>query len=322
MTRVAVTGANGFVGQALLPLLAERGDSPIAVLREGRSCPPGVPSRKLAALDEASLRSAFEGASAVVHAAAVVHRPGASDEEYRRFNVEGTRAVVAAALAVGVKKLVFLSTIKVVGEEPGVAIDEDTPPRPEGAYATTKLEAERIVAEAPSLSPITLRLCPVYGRGDKGNVRAMAVAIARRRFLLPGDGSTRKSLVHVSTVAELIHAAVHSPRVGVYVVADRHAPSMRELSELLALALGRPPPRSAPAPLLRAVAGLGDAVLGALGRRSNLGALVHKSLLSTVCSPAKAERELGVECMKPLASMLDDEVAWLRAEGALGASGS
>lgn len=299
-----VTGASGFVGRHVL-----------ATLGQGVGA-RGLYRKELAAWDFESLRSALEAAEGVVHAASVVHQPSTPAEEYSRFNVEGTRSLVEAARAAGVRRFVFISSIKVHGEAPGSVIDETTAVAAEAHYARTKAEAEALVLAATDLSPIVLRLCPVYGRGDKGNVRAMIRAISRRRFLVPGDGSTRKSIVHVSTVSDVVRAAAASRATGVFVVADRHAPSIRELADSIAKALHRGRPVSIPRPVLRATASL----VGRLARFAGIstpisGTLIDKAMTSSVCNPSRVVRDLGVVCSVDLDWAISDEVAWLRGRG-------
>ena len=222
---VLVTGASGFVGSNIVASLRARGDRVIGLARSGHASTGET--RVADDWTPAALSGALAGVDAIVHAASVVHRPGASDDEYRCFNVEGTRRLIDAAAGAGVGALVFLSTIKVYGETPPRA-DEDTPVAPEGGYAVSKVEAEEIVRSFGHAA--ILRLSPSSASRDKGNVRTMIRAIARRRFMLPGDGATRKSLVHVSTIVDVVSAVLTRAVVGTFVVADRVAPSMSELS--------------------------------------------------------------------------------------------
>lgn len=297
-----VTGATGFVGSHVVSALRAAG-------LEVR----GVDRRTVPIWNEDTLRRALEGATGVVHAASVVHKPGTPGDEYTRFNVEGTRALLAAARDAGARRFIFTSSIKVYGEAPPGTIDENTPVAAEAHYARTKLDAERLVIEAAHLRPVVLRLCPVYGRGDKGNVRTMIRAIARHRFVVPGSGSTRKSIVHVSTVADVVRAAAAGEAVGTFVVADTYAPSIRELADAIARQLGRRRPPSVPASLLRGVADLvGRAARLARVQTAISGELIEKSMTSSVCDPSRVERELAVNCHVDLDRALADEIAWLR----------
>lgn len=318
-----VTGASGFVGSSLLASYPP--DQPrVGLVRPGRagSAGQGLSYRTIDTWSEASLTRAFEGVSTVVHSASVVHHPGATEAEYAKFNVEGTRALLRACKAAGVARLVFISTIKVYGEEPRAAvIDESTPVAFDSPYARTKIEAERLVLAAASEggpSAAVLRLCPVFGRGDKSNVQAMIRAIARRRFVLPGGGKNRKSIVHISSVTEAARAAVGSDRTGVFVVADAEAPTMRGLADTIAGVLGAPRPLAAPEPLVRGALFALETAFTALGRKAPFTREQLKKLLEpTVCSPARAQRELGVRAHVDLAEAIADEAQWLRETGAL-----
>ncbi len=318
-----VTGASGFVGSSLLASYPP--DHPrIGLVRShgGRRATRGLSYRTMDTWSEERLTRAFEGVSAVVHAASVVHHPGATEAEYAAFNVEGTRALLRACKAAGVKRLVFLSTIKVYGEEPRAAvIDESTPVVGDSPYARTKIEAERLVLAAASEggpSAAVLRLCPVFGRGDKSNVQAMIRAIARRRFVLPGGGKNRKSIVHISSVTEVARAALDSTTTGLFVVADAEAPTMRALADTIAAVLGAPRPPSAPEPLVRGALFALETAFTALGRKPPFTREQLKKLLEpTVCSPARAQRELGARCHVDLREAIEDESRWLRESGLL-----
>lgn len=299
-----VTGASGFVGAHVCRKL---GSDARGLLRS--DAPHWT-------IDE--LRAALTGAEGVVHCASVVHRPETPAEEYERFNVDGTRALVEAARAVGARRFVFISSIKVYGEYTPNRIDEKLPTVPDSHYAETKLRAERIALEAKDLKPIALRLAPVYGRGDKGNVRTMLQAIHRRRFLVPGDGSARKSIVHVSTVAEVVKAALRTDVTGPFVIADRVTPSIRELANIMSHIIGRARPLSIPRPALMIAADVIGRVARRLGKRTNLSrSLIEKATADSLCDPSAVERALGVTCTVDLDAALRDEYDWLRGSGLL-----
>lgn len=298
-----VTGASGFVGGHVVAAL---GDAARPLVR-----------RDVRDWSSAELRPVVRGATGIVHAASVVHRPDTPASEYERFNVGGTRALVEAARAEGVRRFVFLSSIKVYGEAPAGVIDETTPVRPDAPYASTKADAERIVLAAADVAPIVLRLCPVYGRGDKGNVRTMIRAIQRRRFFVPGAGETRKSIVHVSTVVDVVRAAMTSSATGVFVVADRETPSIRELADAIAEGLGRRRPVRLPMPVLRRAARLVDLGAALARRAPKLESLIEKATTPSICDPSRVMRALGVDCHVDLRSAVGDEIAWLRGAGLL-----
>ena len=305
-----VSGASGFVGSAVLARLRKVGVEAAGIYRRRQD----GGGRLVERWDRATLRAALDGAEGVIHSAAVVHRPGADS----RFNVEGTRALLDAAQDVGVRHFVFCSSIKVYGERPSGTLDERTPLAPEGPYASSKAEAERLVLEGTGMRVAVLRLCPVYGPGDKGNVRTIIRAVQRRLFFVPGDGSTRKSIVHVSTVADTVAALARSDASGTFVVADREAPSLRELADAAAGALGRRRPPSLPLPALRAGARLAGAAARLAGRSTSFSLeQVEKAVTTTVCDPSRVERALGIDCHVDLDGAIREEVSWLRSIGAL-----
>ncbi len=319
---VLVTGASGLVGAALLASFpGER--ARIGLVRPGREgrAREGLRFRTASSWSKAELERALAGVGAVVHAASVVHRPGASEAEYASFNVDATGRLVDAAKSAGVRRFVFVSTIKVYGEEPRAGvIDESTPVVGDSPYGRTKIEAERVVlgASSDSFPTAVLRLCPVFGRGDKSNVRAMIRAIARRRFVLPSGGRNRKSIVHLSTVTDVARAVIDSIATGVFVVADRDAPTMRELADTIASILHVSRPPSVPEPLVRLALGALERAFDLLGRKPPFTREQLRKLGEpTLCSPARAERELGVSCHVDLRGALIDEIAWLREIGQL-----
>lgn len=159
--RVVLTGSSGRVGRAVFSALAGEHD----VVGIDRA--PFSTTRLIGDFADATfLRSSFEGADAVIHTAAL-HAPhvGAiADEEFRRINVDGTRLVAEAALASGVKRLVFTSTTALYGHAvvPGSCtwIEESTPPQPRSVYHRTKLEAEHLLEgmARPELAVRILRM--------------------------------------------------------------------------------------------------------------------------------------------------------------------
>ena len=316
---IAITGANGFVGGRVMGFLREQGLEAVGVVRAGRELAGrDWVRREVPAWSSQHLGVALRGVSTLVHAASVVHKPGAPADEHVAFNVEGTRTLLDAAKTAGVRRIVFLSTIKVYGEEPTGTIDESTAVDRGSPYAATKLQAEEILLDSAAQggpSTVVLRLCPVYGAGDKGNVRRVATAIARRRFAVPGDGSTRKSVVHVSTVAKAVHRAITDGASGVFVLSDRHAPSMRELADTVASALGRAAPPSIPIPVAIAASAVLETFARVRGREPTASPeLIRKSLRSTVCSPQRFEHQFALECHLDLAVGVAEEVEWLRRE--------
>lgn len=159
--RIVLTGSSGRVGRAIFSALAGKHD----VVGIDRS--PFSTTHLVADFaNETLLRSAFDGADAVIHVAAL-HAPHVGiipDEEFHRINVGGTCVVAKAAIAAGVKRLVFTSTTALYGYAVSPAsctwIDEDTPAQPKSIYHRTKLEAEHVLEDmaGPELAVRVLRM--------------------------------------------------------------------------------------------------------------------------------------------------------------------
>jgi UDP-glucose 4-epimerase len=170
-----------------------------------------------------------------------------------------------------VQRFVLASTVKVGGEasRPGRPLRPDDPPRPQDAYARSKLAAERALADAAlgsAMTPIVLRLPLVYGRNAVGNFARLAKAVTLGKALPLASIHNRRSLLYVGNLVDAIVAALDAPvpPAGVHYVADAEAVSTPDLVRAIATAAGvRPRLVALPVPLLR-MAGLlarrGDAI--------------------------------------------------------------
>ncbi len=265
---VLVTGANGFVGRALCAALAAAGHSVRMAVRAAQPDLPGAVA--VGDIGPATdWRAALDGMGTVVHLAARTHvlHETAIDPlaEYRRINVGGTERMARSAAAMGVRRLVFLSSVKVNGESTMARpFTESDAPHPEDAYGISKLEAEqalsRIAAET-SLEVVVLRPPLVYGPGVKGNFLRLMRLVARGVPLPLGAIRNRRSLVYVGNLADAIVKAVEAPRAAgaTYLVADGEHVSTPELVRGLARALDVKP-RLLSLPL--AALGLGATLAG------------------------------------------------------------
>ena len=228
---IYISGASGFVGKALR-----------AALSGAR--------RPYAALD---LRGAaklprFQAEDTVVHLAAIAHAHGVSRAELRAVNVELAASVAEAAAAAGAR-LLFLSSVKVHGEESLAPFRESSPIAPGDRYAQSKALAEEALAKVAGLRLTTLRPPLVYGPGVRANFLALMNALDRRLPLPLAAIANRRSLVYLGNLVDAIVACMQSERaVGrCYLVADGDALSTPELCRRIAAALERPA-RLFPAP--------------------------------------------------------------------------
>jgi nucleoside-diphosphate-sugar epimerase len=248
---VAVTGANGFVGSALMSALPQYDCEPRGLLRY-------PPTEELVAVGDigpdTEWGEALSGIDTVIHCAARVHvmKDDAADPlaEFRRVNTEGTRKLAQDAVQRGVKRLVFISSIKVNGEStlypsgsPAAFTASDTP-HPEDPYAVSKWEAEsllRKIAADTGLEIVIVRPPLVYGPGVGGNFRAL-VDLVRRGIPLPlGLVDNRRSLVALPNLVDLLAVcATHADAAGeTFLVSDGDDLSTPELVRGIARALGR-----------------------------------------------------------------------------------
>lgn len=267
---VLVTGASGFLGTHLCARLVERGRPVRALVRDASRAPAGTRAEVADDLnDRLALRRAMEGVSLVVHLAARVHilndQDPCREETYRRINVDGTRAVVEEAIRAGAECVVFISSVKAVGESTTAAAWTDaTPPAPVDAYGRSKLEAERLVrqlADDGGIRAPILRLPLVYGAGMKGNMLRLFRAVDRGVPLPFGAIRNRRSLAYAGNVAAAIEAAAAAPAAAraTMFVSDGEDVSTPALVREIAAALGRRP-RLLPMPpaLFRGAGRIGD----------------------------------------------------------------
>lgn len=270
---IAVTGAAGFVGGALLAALAGAGRSMrplVRVAREGQAV-RGVPAVAVGDIgQDTDWSAALTGVDCLVHCAARVHVMAETVADplaaFRAVNVAGTRRLAEQAAAAGVRRLVFVSSIKVNGERtaPGAPFLVSDPPVPEDAYAISKWEAEqalRRVAAATGLEVVVVRAPLVYGPGAGGNFARLLRLVARGVPLPLGAVDNRRSMLALDNLVDLlIHCVDHPAAAGkTFLAADGEDLSTPELIRRLAAALGRPA-RLLPVPpaLLR----LGGRLLG------------------------------------------------------------
>jgi UDP-N-acetyl-alpha-D-quinovosamine dehydrogenase len=244
--RIAITGANGFLGRYGCADLAARKFSVRAVTRGAISL-PNVDYRQVRDLTDAPLvRSAFADCDVVVHLAGLAHRRGgtASLDEFKRANVHTTRAVCTEAINAGVSTIVLMSSAAVGG-----LADDDTAqhvPRIDNAYARTKLDAERVARECVAASPARLlifRPPMVYGPGMKGNPLRLFQWVSAGIPLPLAGVRNQRSMLFVGNLFAAIAATVTSDRrsAGALYVTDGPPVSTPDFIRGAAAALGKRP---------------------------------------------------------------------------------
>jgi UDP-glucose 4-epimerase len=251
--RIALTGASGFVGRCLLGELLEAEHQVTAVLRKHAD---GVDTRaSLRVIDDfassLSWGALLQDQEVVVHCAARVHvmHDTSSDPlvEFRKVNLEGTLNLARQAAAAGVRRFIFISSIKVNGEgttanQPYKADDDSAPLDP---YGVSKMEAEqglRALAAETAMEVVIIRPVLVYGPGVKANFLSMMSWLYKGVPLPFGAIHNRRSLVALDNVVDLIVTCIDHPAAAnqTFLVSDGEDLSTTELLRRMGTALGRP----------------------------------------------------------------------------------
>ncbi|OOE93483.1 NAD-dependent dehydratase [Salinivibrio sp. AR647] len=252
-----LTGSSGFVGQAVVNLATERclnvrevvrtkADAQRANQRETQTSRFWVDAIN----GDTDWKGAFEGIDCVIHCAARVHHMHETEADalaaYRSINTEGTRHLAQQAAAAGVKRFVFISSIKVNGEAtpPNQPFYANDKPNPQDPYGISKYEAEQAlfeIAQQTGLDVVVIRPPLVYGPGVKANFLTM-MKWTKRRIPLPlGAIHNRRSMVYLDNLADLIlTCCIHPNAAGhVFLASDNDDVSTTRLLKTVAQAMRR-----------------------------------------------------------------------------------
>jgi len=317
-----VTGATGFIGGHLAAKLRERGDEVVALVRN--------PARatRLSALgctllegdldDVAAIRRGLLGCDSAFHLAAVyrIGIPESQQAAMYEANVAGTERVLDAAIEVGTRRIIYVSTANVFGNTHGSVVDE-TYRRPGGDdfvsyYDETKFLAhkaaeERIARGAPI---VIAQPCGVYGPGDTSELGTIIDQARTGRLKFVSFPDMGMVMVHVDDVAAGILLVHDKGEIGQAYVLGGERTTMRDIVRIAAEVAGRKPPRLVmPTSLIKMSIPLGPLVTKPMGLPPNLGELVRASDGVTYwASDAKAREKLGYSA-RDLRSGLRDSFA-------------
>jgi nucleoside-diphosphate-sugar epimerase len=327
--RVFVTGGTGFVGSHVVRALAARGHVPVCLVRDPRKAAgvfgPEAPALVVGDLTDAPvLARGVAGADAIVHVAGLI--AARSRAELYAVNVDGTRAVAAAALAAGVRRFVHVSSLSAAGPADGaVEPGSGGAARPVSDYGRSKLAGEAPVREL-TVPWTILRPPAVYGPRDLEFLRLFRIA---RRGLTPvfGGGAQRLSLVFAPDLAEAIVRCIDggdgATAGRVFYPAHPEVTTSRALVEAIAATVGATPrilriPTAAVRPMLW--------LSGTAARLTRRATLLSPDKANEIladawtCSPAALEAATGWRAATPLSDGLCATADWYRAAGWLPAN--
>jgi len=287
------TGASGFLGSNVLPLL----DAKYKIRTIGLT--PQDTYQMDLAKNIPELSDSFD---VVLHAVGKAHSVPRSKTEEQAFfdiNLQGTKNLCAALEKYGVpKSFIFVSTVAVYGCEYGENISETHPLNGDTPYALSKIQAEQFLQEWCSKYNVKLSIIRpslIAGYNPPGNLGAMINGIKTGKYLSIAGGKARKSILIVQDIANLIPLLI--TKEGIYNVCDTYHPTFRELETVICKQLGKPLPISIPNWIAQLMALVGNC----LGRRAPINTLKLKKITKSLTfSNEKARRELGWEPMNVL----------------------
>ncbi|MHC4605714.1 MAG: NAD-dependent epimerase/dehydratase family protein [Planctomycetota bacterium] len=320
MSRQAlVTGATGFIGSHLVDALIDEEWSVRCTVRrtsnlrwiEGRSV-EGVECdlRRAQGIDRAC-----DGVDTIFHVAGVIS--ARTDGEFREGNWLASKNLVEGAIGAGVRRIVHVSSLAAAGPSPdGEPLSEEMPPRPVSAYGRSKLEGEQeILRRAGEIEAAVVRPPVVYGPRDEGLLQMYQALRFGVKFSIGGPKFI--SIVHVDDLVDgILLAADNEAAAGqAYFVCNAEPLSMTGAMDLIMDALGKKRRWriTVPEGLVRALGGLADGLsFSGLFSRDKAVEMTQKFW---VCSPAKAERELGFRAQIPVAEGMRETAEWYRENG-------
>jgi nucleoside-diphosphate-sugar epimerase len=254
MKKILVTGANGFIGHNLYKNLTKLNYSVKGTARNLNTALINYDTKYISVgnIDaKTNWDHALEGVDCVIHCAGKAHVINKKDELdiYRVINREGTKHLAEQAVKAKVKRLIFLSSVKVNSEstdkfdEPKIFTNDDTP-NPQDNYAISKFEAEKALWEISSktnLEVVIVRLPLVYGKGVKGNLKLLIKLINSKIPLPFADIKNKRSLIGIDNLVDVLERCIEHPKAAgkTFLVSDGEDLSTSELINIIASEMNR-----------------------------------------------------------------------------------
>ena len=254
MKNICITGANGFVGKFLCKVLVSSNKSVRGIVRTSDTSMNSSKIEYVSLGDmnsEINWREHLNGFDCIIHCAGKAHDMNEKNNVnmYHSINTEVTKVLAEQAVKSGVKRFIFLSTIKVNGESTGnnnqnfIFKNKDIP-NPQDAYSTSKLEAEKLLWEISAktnLEIVVVRLPLVYGYGSKGNLAKLIKLINSGMFLPFSLINNKRSLIGIDNLVDLLIRCIDHPEASgkTFLASDRKDLSTPEFIKLIASSMER-----------------------------------------------------------------------------------
>ena len=294
--KVLVTGSGGFIGHALCTRILTEGWQVRGTFRtesDVSRLPKGVEAFSIGSIDsDTKWGDALTGIDTVVHLVGRVHVMDdvSADPlaEYRNVNVEGTKCLAVSSASAGVKRFIFISSIKVNGEGRAAAYNEDDEAAPQDPYGVSKWEAEQElhkISHTTGIEVVILRPPLVYGPGVKANFYNLLKIVDRGIPLPFAKIDNLRSFIYLDNLIDVIITCINHPRAEgrTFLVNDREDVSTPELIRKIASALGKPARLFSIPPFLMRLA----------GKFTGKSAAIDRLLGSLTIDSTKIRKELG-----------------------------
>jgi len=293
--RILITGANGSIGRALCERMLGENFRVHGAIRPGKASllPEGVEVAHIDSVDgDTDWKNTLEGVNTVVHLAAHVHimKDSSSNPfaEYHKVNVMGSERLALTAAEYGVKLFIFMSSIKVNGEENVRAYKEEDAPAPKDSYGISKMQAEKRIKQIAAdsgMDLVILRPPLVFGPGVKANFLELMKIVDKGTPLPLAKVDNRRSFIYIENLVDAVLTCIkHSGSAGqTYFISNDEDVSTSELIRKIASALNKPA-RLFPFPKL---------LLFILGRLIGKGPVVDRLIGSLTVDISKIKQDLG-----------------------------
>ncbi|HED15551.1 MAG TPA: NAD-dependent epimerase/dehydratase family protein [Gammaproteobacteria bacterium] len=315
--RLFITGGSGFIGTRLIQTVNTV--APVTILSRKQSIPALRDSVSVVQGDLTEHGSMpddmLAGIDCIIHLASYVHQEKGREIDDKHFAIteDGTRFLIAKAVQAGVKKFIYVSSVKAMGESTDTLVDEESICQPESPYGLSKLAAERLVLELGrkyGIHVCVLRLPMVYGTGNKGSLPRMIAQIDKNRFPPLPDIDNKRSMIHVDDVVQAILLAITRKNANnnIYIITDGEFYSTyRIYLEIVEQLKGRAPLLRMPVIVFKSLAKTGDLLGRINGSPFMFNSDVYRKLFgSAYYSCKKIHDELGYTTTKTFYTTLPE----------------